>query len=621
MANFFFIFLWGLVVLAGFIGWGALVARLAGFSAKDAPDWGLAAGWGMAGVATLGGVLTLLGVATAPVLFGVVGLGVVLFGAAVIKTPFVRVDFSEWSGAGLTGALITLALAVLLLRYGSYISFIGFNCSDDDIVYFTFVTRLLETGTLIEPFSLRRLSAFGGHTVLQSLVMMAGTDVNGFLLDRGIAVIVVFGLTTGFLRRAGMEGAAPYMVALIVTVIMPVIMPFRLGNSSSHVTGMVLFLTLFRSMQPMPLGSPSVKGLWLIGLVAAAASSLKAHYLGVAAITVLFYWLALVFDGWRTKSMSLVMPLVHLGLSALVFLAPWMALLYRSSATILFPLFQGNHQPGFAATYSGRFPLPDLLAFVGKFLIAPQISLLLVPVVLCAFYRDSRAGMALYGAAVIMSVVTAATLTYDSIETLHRYVAPFLGAALIATVSVFLGRLHRPLVFKAGPLVLCILAVLLAPVSVYRDFNRLIDQWGVVNLGDKSRDAYKKMQAAVPSGKKFMAVLAHPFALDYRRNVVFNIDVPGGASRKPGMPFFKGSKALKQYLLGQSIRHIAYRDFTNPGGCLYYYSLWKLKTASGHPMWTAQAKYYLDLMKNIEALEKTQTVIYRGRVLRVMRLQ
>jgi len=612
LANFFFIFLWGLVVLAGFIGWGTLVARLAGFSGKDAPDWGLAAGWGMAGVASLGGVLALLGIATAPVLFGVVGLGVVLFGATVIKRPFVRFDVS-----GLTGGLIVLALAVLMLRYGSYISFRGLNCSDDDIVYFTFVTRLLETGTLIEPFSLRRMSAFGGHTVLQSLVMMAGSDVNGFLLDRGIAVIVAFGLTAGFLRRAGMDGAAPYMVALIVTVIMP----FPLGNSSSHVTGLVLFLTLFRSMELMPSGSPSVKGLWLIGTVAAAASSLKAHYLGVAAGTVLFYWLALAFDGWRGKDTAPIRSLFHLGLSALVFLAPWMALLYRSSGTILFPLFQGNHQPGFAATYSGSFPLPDLLTLVGKFLIAPQVSLLLVPMVLYAFHRGSRAGMALYAGAVIMSVVTAATLTYDSIETLHRYVAPFLGAAFIATVSVFLGRLHRPLVFKAGPPVLCVLAVLMAPVSVYRDFNRLVDQWGVVNLGDKNRDAYKKMQAAVPSGENFMAVLAHPFALDYRRNVVFNIDVPGGASRKPGMPFFKGPTALKQYLLGQSIRYVAYRDFANPGGCIYRYSWWEFQARSGHPMWAAQSKYYLDLMKNIEALEKTQSVIYRGRVLRVMRLQ
>ncbi|NQU59478.1 MAG: hypothetical protein HQ513_19770, partial [Rhodospirillales bacterium] len=484
---------------------------------------------------------------------------------------------------------------------------------DDDIVYFTFVTRLLETGTLIEPFSLRRLFAFGGHTVLQSLVMMAGSDVNGFLMDRGIAVIVAFGLTAGFLRRAGMEGAAPYMVALIVTVIMP----FPLGNSSSHVTGLALFLALFRTMEITPLNGASSKGLWLIGLVAASASSLKAHYLGVAAGTLMFYWLASVVDVGPGK----VRSCLNLGLSTFVFLAPWMALLVKSSASPLFPLFQGNQQPGFGATYLGSLPLPDVLALVGKFLIAPQVSLLLVPVVLYAFHRSSRAGMALYAGAVIMTVMTAATLTFDSIDTVHRYVAPFLGAAFIATVSVFLGRLHRPLAFKSGPAVLCAIAVLLTPVSVYRDFNRLVDQWGVVNLSDENRGAYKTMQAAVPPGEKFLAVLAHPFALDYRRNEVFNIDMPGAASVPPGMPFFKGAKALKQYLLGQSIRHIAYRDFANPGGCIYRYSWWNNQASSGHPMWAAHSKYYLDLMKNIEALEKTQTVAYRGRVLRVIRLQ
>ncbi len=611
MTDFFFIFLWGLVVVAGFIGWGKLVARLAGVSGEDGPDWGLAAGWGMAAVVALGGVLALVGVATAPVLFAVVGLGVVLNGVERLKTPSSGVVLSGWA-LGLTG----LAVAVLGLRYGSYISFTGANCSDDDIAYFTFVTRLLDTGTLLDPFSLRRLSAYGGHTVLQSLVMMAGADVNGFLMDRGIAVIVAFGLVAGFLSRSGMAGAAPYMVALLVTVIMP----FPLGNSSSHVTGLALFLTLFRTMEMTPLtgANPPRKRLWLIGLTAAAAASLKAHFLGAAAFTVLFYWLASVFAAGNAKESGRALGL--LGLSALVFLAPWMALLARSSGTILFPLFQGNHQAGFAATYSAGLALPDLLAHLGKFLISPEVFLLLVPVVLYAFNRDSRAGMALYGGAVIMTVITAATLTYDNTQTLLRYVAPFLGAAFIATVSVFLARLHRPLAFKAGPAVLCAMAVLLVPVSLYRDINRLIDQRGVVNLKDDHRSLYEKMQAAVPPGEKFLTAVAHPYALDYRRNGVLTIDVPGGASPAPGMPFFRGATALKKYLVGQSIRYVAYRDFTNPGGCLYRRGLWEFHARSDHPMWVAQSRYFFDFMKNIEALEKTESLIFRGRVLRVLRL-
>ena len=107
----------------------------------------------------------------------------------------------------------------------------------------------------------------------------------------------------------------------------------------------------------------------------------------------------------------------------------------------------------------------------------------------------------------------------------------------------------------------------------------------------------------------------------YRRNGVLAIDIPGGASPAPGMPFFKGAKALKDYLVGQSIRYVAYRDFNNPGGCLYRRGLWEFHARSGHPMWVAQSRYFFDFMKNIEAMEKTETLIYRGRVLRVLRLK
>ena len=43
------------------------------------------------------------------------------------------------------------------------------NPYDDDICYTPFVRRLLDAGDLIEPFSFRRLSAFGGQTVLSAL--------------------------------------------------------------------------------------------------------------------------------------------------------------------------------------------------------------------------------------------------------------------------------------------------------------------------------------------------------------------------------------------------------------------------------------------------------------------
>ncbi|NQU60207.1 MAG: hypothetical protein HQ512_03675 [Rhodospirillales bacterium] len=87
------------------------------------------------------------------------------------------------------------------------------------------------------------------------------------------------------------------------------------------------------------------------------------------------------------------------------------------------------------------------------------------------------------------------------------------------------------------------------------------------------------------------------------------------------MPFFKGPGALKEYLLGQSIGYIAHRDFANLGGCLYRRNMWKFYAQGSHPMWRGQAKFYLDFMDNVESLGLSETTVYRGRVLRVIKLR
>ncbi|MCH7936413.1 MAG: hypothetical protein IH994_04885 [Proteobacteria bacterium] len=618
MTDFVFPFLWGLVVLSAFIGWGRVAARLAG--AAD-PDWGLSAGWGMAFVLAGGGVLGLAGLALPWVLMALVLSGAALHGVAAFRRPAFVDGIS-----GLSVALIVLAAIALLTRYMAAVNFQAMSCGDDDIAYFTYVSRLLQTGTLIEPFSLRRLSGYGGQTFLQALVVVAGKEENAYLVDRGIAVIVSFGLVIGFFRQGGETRAVHTMVALILTVIMPL----PLLNSSSHVTGLVLFLTLFRTLHLFPLSDKdtATRHLWLIGAVAAGAASLKAHFMVTALATVFFFWLiSLLYDRGSLGRYGAFLG--HLGLSSLVFLAPWMALLQRSSGTILFPLFQGNHQPGFAETYSGSLEFTALLGVLGDFFISPQGGLFCLPVVLHAFRRGSPAGLALYAGALISVVIIVSTLTFDNLETHHRFIAPFLRAAFISTVIFILSDLRwvtagdpkAQFVTRTGDKILFVLVVLLLPIPVYRDLNRLADKFDVTALAPEHRAAYARMQSAVPEGGRLLAAVEQPFALDYRRNVIFNVDVPGAVSPDPGMPFFKGPGPLKDYLLGQSIPYIAFRDFSMAGGCLYRREKWEYYATSDHPMWRRQSRYFLDFMDNVEALVGSEKTIYRGNGLLVIDLR
>ena len=102
------------------------------------------------------------------------------------------------------------------------------------------------------------------------------------------------------------------------------------------------------------------------------------------------------------------------------------------------------------------------------------------------------------------------------------------------------GKPETHFVARTGDKILFILVVLLLPVPLYRDINRLADKFDVTVLAPESRAAYASMQAAVPEGGRLLAAVEQPFALDYRRNVIFNVDVPGAVSPDPGMPFFQG---------------------------------------------------------------------------------
>ena len=108
--------------------------------------------------------------------------------------------------------------------------------------------------------------------------------------------------------------------------------------------------------------------------------------------------------------------------------------------------------------------------------------------------------------------------------------------------------------------------------------------------------------------------------LDFRRNDIANVDVPGAASPDPGMPFFKGAEALKRYLLDQGISHVAFRDFQVPGGCLYNRRLWEFHRNGPSAEWRMASRFYLDFMDNIETLTRSTSPLFNAGGLIVIKL-
>jgi len=254
LPQFAWIFLWGGGVVLSFMGWGWLAQRISTGTPPNA-DWGLAAGWGMAVATVLGGGMALVHLATAAAIVVFVAAGAV-YGTVVLWRR--RASVSVLS-PGLRWALALAGLG-LLARYAAHIHYEAYSCTDDYVAYFAYVERLLQTGTLIEPFGWRRLAAYGGHTYLQALIVAVGTVENAYLIDRGLSVIVWFGLVLGHFRSAGPLRPLHVVVTALITVVIPV----PVMNSASHVTGIVLLVTLFRTLTQVNGGKAVVREtIWL----------------------------------------------------------------------------------------------------------------------------------------------------------------------------------------------------------------------------------------------------------------------------------------------------------------------------------------------------------------------
>ena len=373
-------------------------------------DWALSAAWGMAVLIFMGGLAAALSLATPALMFLLTVAGVAFAGLRL------RSFRMEWAAAGVLAS-------ALIFWYAPAVACTQFEPYDDYLAYFPFVRRLFETGTLIEPFSLRRLAAYGGQSWLHAVVTLFGSEKNMNLLDRGIAP-VLFGALVYQLARE--RTGARWSAALALTAMT---VPIARQNTMSQATGLMLWLALFRSSATR---SPVA-----VGLVAAALCALRSSYIPAAVLALLLLPLA-NRTRWRECMAACGV--------ALVGVAPWALLLWRSSGTFVYPLFAGNQRPGFS--YSAGADLHFHMAALVDCLLNPAVLFLFVPVVAALVYASYRSKRldpcstrdlnSAHGAFLASAIVSSALLAWslplpDGNSSVFRYLQPFaLGSSVIA---------------------------------------------------------------------------------------------------------------------------------------------------------------------------------------------
>jgi hypothetical protein len=616
----------GILLLASWAGWGASIERL--LLGRVVADRSLHAGWGLAFTIVVGGALngaSAIG-PRAIYVFLIAGLALLAWDCRRRRRRIVR--GLRWRMRRLRhDPLLAIAAgvvgAMLLGAYSANVCSTTYNPHDDLQAYFVFPAKMIQTGAIGEdPYSERRLVTMGGMSFLHAVVLSVADSRFFQLVDPGVSLLLGVALILGAARDAR---ASPWAALLAALLFLAVPRPW--ANTTSVVTGMVLFLTLFRTLaREPPRDRANVPAAVLVALTAAGLCGLKSNHVPACALLVA---MACLFRGRESRSRG-AWPgdLALVGGLTVAFLAPWMLSMQKSNGTLLFPFlghgFHGSAYGAFWQPYQGLTP-----AAAGGLLLSALEDLRVWPALILGagllVRGRSRAGRAAPGAFLLAALASLAALVVAFGPSLaYRYSWAYLFPASLALLlcACSEARTGRRGGFRpalAGASVLLAVGVLV--LARYGDPART--GWrevGSIGRAMKASQAagfkrwferrYAKMQQAVPAGAVLLTRLEFPFVLDFRRNRVFIVDSPGGSSPPPGMPSFEGGEPLARYLCARSVRYVAYSYRTEVGFTRKEYGYRLGFGPETDPLSRAEARHTLDFQANLVELGGSRLRIF-----------
>jgi hypothetical protein len=331
-------------------------------------------------------------------------------------------------------------------------------------------------------------------------------------------------------------------------------------------------------------------------------------------------------------------------LAFLVAIAPWCIASWRSSGTPFFPVIRGNYQ--FASGLSAPLSAWDTASFVASCLWANRLWYPLLLALWVGRERRLAGSAAIVGIALVATVAaTALALTGSDSFNVYRYSAPLVIGAVAFLVALVLGGLALPQGgrARAGLAAVGVATVLWAAVPVQvethsagdaglgprrfgssplRGIGRNLSGWsfavravlaeGPVEPRVSGAASFAEAQDELEPGARVLAAVSKPFFWRFDRHVIHSVDCPGQASPPPGMPFFSGPDALADYLLDLGYTHLAFSP-PRADPCLYSLSSWTAAATSGAYLWEKWAPYFLDFLRNEQALAEKLGTVYQSR--------
>jgi hypothetical protein len=604
---------WCSILIISFIGWGNLVLR---WLTRQDFSIGLAAPVGFSFAVLAGGVLNLLHLVATPVLicFTFAGCGLAI--ARMIR-PEKKMSSSEGAAIAPVRAAAPiwqrLALLCFLLlfvfRMASTPRVIAYSPTDDEAFYLPAPAKMLEVHHFAaDPYSERRIeSSLGGSYFLQCLVLSALPLDNVQMADRflGLILIVLTGLA---LARQFTLSSLDTTVFLIFSI---AISPMDV-NLTFTTTPTALWLALaLIGVQREYVARPAAQAL-LVGLVAGTLCSLKSTYIPHAALACLAIYLLWGFQkGWEFAFTGWAFSL----LGALLILVPWMIAMRMTSGTFLYPLlgpgydFPAYHQFPMPYTFNpARIFHPGLIYFV------PVIGIILAQ---CILLRRGAHAPLLLALAVACLLGTTATGLATGADSIQRYAFPIVMATLLLSYLQFSAERHlRPCWITGYLLQAGVIGALLLWTKAHFDHLEYATMTGGIETSavDPGIDSpmvtqeYAGLSSALPKDGLILTTLQHPYLVQPLDRHILLADWPGCASLPPGWPIKQDGEALAKFLVGHSIRYLAYNYADNM-------QMWEIAHGTGDPTppspWLlTQCECYFRADRQYRQLKQSRKTVY-----------
>ncbi len=623
---------WGALVLASFAGWGSLAhAALAG---RTRADLGLRVAWGAALVLWIGAMLETSAAFQTPAAMRLVELGAL---------ACVAFAWAQRDAMGATALLLARlvrrnpllgALGAAMAAY-AVVAFLGaasdpsHNPFDDDVAYLPFVKKLLSTGTLEEPFSQRRLAAYGGQTFLHALVSPRARYDQLHVFDHGVALTMVALLVIG--HRADGRRARGEVVLLALGLLYAV--PSVSVNSASYFSGVAMLFGLYRTLAWNGRGGATPPHhAAMVGLVGAAACTLRQNFLPVVAIMIAAGYVPYALRRYPRGAKELAW-IAAVGGAAL---APWLVLAWRSGRTFLYPLVVGVGNPELTA-HGPSEPWTAQLRYIARCALELQpihaALLFALGATLLVEKSERRPLRALWLAALLgFLLLTNQVRQAADPWNLSRYTVGFVMALALAvtlTAGAGLTAATSARARAVGPaivLVALIAELLFARESAPRALDAMLQAIAArVRSAPESEKTqpfeaqlYARAQATVPVGAGIAAMVDDPVHLDFARNKVAILDMPGPSSPAPGLPHFRGAEPVAAYFLARGTRYFA---FVRADWSRFVYRRESYVTGGlTVDYWKTAAPYVLDAIGWLEELARSRAIVFEERGLVVLDL-